>query len=47
MGLGLPSGSRGALQSGKGQEGAGQGGHRQLGSGYDGPVQDAEIEEEA
>jgi phage shock protein A len=55
MGLGLPSGSRGALQSGQGtgerqdSQGAGAAGQKKIGSGssYDGPVRDAEIEEEA
>lgn len=47
MGMGLPSGSRGALQSGQ-SEGASSGQKKQLGSGHDdGPVRDAEIEEEA
>jgi phage shock protein A len=48
MGLGLPSGSRPALQGGTdGSSDAGQG-RRQLGSGaHDGPVRDAEIEDEA
>jgi phage shock protein A len=49
MGLGLPSGSRGALQSGQGGEGSkGAGDSRRLASGdANGIVHDAEIEEEA